>query len=212
MSTNFPTSLDSYTDKIDNVSTVLASSINNLQDAVAALQTKVGKDNSGVVTTYDYLVGDFFSKNVRQMYFYQNTPPVGWNVSGVATNCVVSIKGGAQDYNTTGGNVVGIWGIDDLQTDLHNHIWLKYEAGTYPYTFGYQSDGETLVGFSADATVQIFCLAKVGVVGNYINTDGDRNYVANFNCHTNEDSHGHSFDGDWRPKSAIGILAKYTGP
>lgn len=39
MSTNFPASLDSYTTKVDGVDTVQAAHINNLQDAVVAVET-----------------------------------------------------------------------------------------------------------------------------------------------------------------------------
>lgn len=53
MSTNFPSSLDSYTthaegDVIDNTH------VNNPQDAIVALETKVGVDSSAVTTTLDY--------------------------------------------------------------------------------------------------------------------------------------------------------------
>jgi hypothetical protein len=42
MSTNFPgTGIDSYTTKVDNSDSVLAAHVNNLQDAVVALETKV---------------------------------------------------------------------------------------------------------------------------------------------------------------------------
>lgn len=42
MSTNYPTSLDSYTTKTDNVTTVLAAHVNDLQAAVVAIETLVG--------------------------------------------------------------------------------------------------------------------------------------------------------------------------
>lgn len=42
MPTNYPTSIDSYTTKIDGVSDVLAADTNNLQDAIVAIETRVG--------------------------------------------------------------------------------------------------------------------------------------------------------------------------
>lgn len=42
MPTNFPTSLDSYTNKVDAVDTVQAAHVNNLQDAVVAIETFLG--------------------------------------------------------------------------------------------------------------------------------------------------------------------------
>ncbi len=56
MSTNYPTSLDSYVDKTDNEDDVLAAHVNNMQDAIEALQVKVGVDSSAVATAHDYLL------------------------------------------------------------------------------------------------------------------------------------------------------------
>lgn len=55
MSTTYPTdSGNSYTDKVDDVTTIEASDVNNLQDEVTALKTKVGIDASAVTSTIDY--------------------------------------------------------------------------------------------------------------------------------------------------------------
>lgn len=51
---NFPTSLDSWVDKVDNVDTVYASDVNQANDAVVALETKVGINSSAVTTSHDY--------------------------------------------------------------------------------------------------------------------------------------------------------------
>lgn len=42
MATNFPTSIDSYTTKVNNVDTIDASHINNLQDATVAVENILG--------------------------------------------------------------------------------------------------------------------------------------------------------------------------
>jgi len=51
MSTLFPSGIDSFTTKIDSVDDVIAADTNNLQDAVLALQTKIGVNGSAVATT-----------------------------------------------------------------------------------------------------------------------------------------------------------------
>lgn len=56
MSTNFPSSLDSYTSKIDNVDAVLAGHVNNLQNAVEAIEYKLGSTASGVSSSIDYFL------------------------------------------------------------------------------------------------------------------------------------------------------------
>ena len=58
MSTNFPGSLDSFQNPTPfqavSAATVHSSQYSNLNDAVAAIQTKVGATSSAVTTTHDY--------------------------------------------------------------------------------------------------------------------------------------------------------------
>jgi hypothetical protein len=42
MATNYPAALDSYSTKVDNVTDVLAAHVNDLQDAVVAIETELG--------------------------------------------------------------------------------------------------------------------------------------------------------------------------
>jgi hypothetical protein len=49
MPTSFPGTVDTYTTKVDNVSDVLAADINNLQDAIVAIQNRIGANASGAV-------------------------------------------------------------------------------------------------------------------------------------------------------------------
>jgi hypothetical protein len=51
MPTLFPGSVDTFTTKVDSVSDVLAADINNLQDAVVAIQNRIGATASGAVIT-----------------------------------------------------------------------------------------------------------------------------------------------------------------
>jgi len=63
MSTNFPGSLDSYTSKVDNIDVVLSMHVNNLQNAVEALEAKMGTTSSSANTSLDY-----FLKNISGAY------------------------------------------------------------------------------------------------------------------------------------------------
>ena len=56
MASLFPTTLDNFTNNVDNVDTIIAQDINDLNDAVENLQTKVGIDNSAVSTSIDYIL------------------------------------------------------------------------------------------------------------------------------------------------------------
>ena len=57
MATNFPTNIDTF---IDQTSSDLITSAkwNNLQDAIEALEVKVGADNSTVTTSHDYKLAE----------------------------------------------------------------------------------------------------------------------------------------------------------
>lgn len=52
----FPTSLDSFGDVTDNVDDVKAADINNIQDAVEAIEAKIGVDGSVVATSIDFFI------------------------------------------------------------------------------------------------------------------------------------------------------------
>ena len=58
--TNFPTSLDSYSTK-NSGDTISESHINDPQDAIEALEAKVGVDSSAVTTSHDYKLSHLFN-------------------------------------------------------------------------------------------------------------------------------------------------------
>lgn len=211
MATNYPTSLDVYYDKVDNVSTVWATSFNNMQDAVKALQSRVGINDSIATLSFDYKVGDFFNTGLpRQLYFFMPTPPTGWSTTNVATGCVLALKGGSQDWDDDGGQKLGNWTIDDMQTETHNHRWLaSYNAD--PWCYSWQSDGSSANYPRVSGVTAPMDEAKGLVADYYYLPSDDRNYVEGKHCYTSNTGHTHTFDGDWRPTAAIGILAKYTG-
>lgn len=51
MSTNYPSTLDSYTNHTDNIDTIMAAHVNNLQDAVEAIEGELGTDPAGASAT-----------------------------------------------------------------------------------------------------------------------------------------------------------------
>ncbi len=56
MSTNFPTSLDTYVALVDNVDDVLAAHANDRGDAIETLEVKLGIDSSAVASSHDYFL------------------------------------------------------------------------------------------------------------------------------------------------------------
>jgi len=137
MSTNFPTSLDSYTNFTDNVDNVMAAHINDPRDAIEALEAKVGVNNSSVTSSLDYKVNKFFTSG-RKLYLYENTAPTGWSIVSACADGLLAVKGGSQAYNVSGGNRAGTWtqpnhthtGPSHTHTGpSHNHQWYKTVAG-----------------------------------------------------------------------------------
>lgn len=44
-----------------------------------------------------------------KMYFYQDTAPAGWTIDGAVADTLLSVKGGSQAYNVSGGTIAGTW-------------------------------------------------------------------------------------------------------
>jgi len=73
MAVTFPTTLDSFSDKVDNVDDVQAVDINDVQDAIEALEAKVGINSSAVATTIDYLLKSTGSANPGHKHTLANS-------------------------------------------------------------------------------------------------------------------------------------------
>lgn len=127
MATLFPGSLDTFTTKVDGTSDVLAADTNNLQDAVSALQAKVGVNGSGNTSSLDYKASTAFSRELplgmgqtwqsvsrASGTWYQNTTGraiminVTWNSGGsallrvgVSTTTYVTISQDTGDPGTS---------------------------------------------------------------------------------------------------------------
>ncbi len=54
----YPTDLDSFSDVVDNTTDATAANHNAIQDAIEALEAKVGADSSAVTTSHDYMLND----------------------------------------------------------------------------------------------------------------------------------------------------------
>ena len=189
MSTNFPSTIDSYSTKIDNTSDVLAGDINDVQDAIEALEVKVGVDSSAVTTTLDYKVNNFFATG-RKVYLYENTAPTGWSIVAVTDVCL-AVKGGSNAYNVTGGQIVGTWTISGISVD--SHVLTVAEIPPHVHTeYGDVSAGGVL---------------NIGQ-GNSSNKQSsyDTGSTGGGGGHTHPSTH----TPGWRPYAAVGIIVTKT--
>ena len=84
MATNFPTSIDDFTDYVDGTTVIVAATLNNMQKAIEALEVKVGVDESAVTSSHDYLlnnIGDTMSWNydgTKVFNGYSTAPPTSF--------------------------------------------------------------------------------------------------------------------------------------
>lgn len=75
-----------------------------------------------------------------KMWFYENTPPTGWTIDSGPADSLLAVKGGAQDYNDTGGQVLGSW-TPTTHTHTgpsHTHTGPSHThtMGTHTHTMG----------------------------------------------------------------------------
>ena len=184
MATNYPTTLDSFAAKTADVDSPMSKYVNDMREAVEVLEAKVGIDTSAVSTSLDYKVNNFFVENTRMMWFYENTAPTGWTTATdlSASDAVLAIKGGSNDYNVNGGNVAGSW-----LTATHT----LSVAEMAPHQHSYTGRSGTSIAITSVSAVR--SLSNTTTTGS---TGGD--------C-----SHNHG--NTYRPYAAIGLLAQYTG-
>lgn len=138
MSTDFPTSVDSFTvwDGADHFQNEI---INDIQDSLEAAQAKLGIGSESDMHT---LVYNFFATG-RKMWIHNSAAPTGWSTVAVGDR-VLAVKGGAT-YTTGGATAEGAT-FDAMEAHVHsnahthtvgNHYhWLHdYRGATHGWTF-----------------------------------------------------------------------------
>ena len=200
MATNFPSALDGWTDNVAS-QPVMAGHFNNLQDAVEALQYKVGADATATQTTLDYRINNLFVENTTHMFFYEDTAPTGWNATCVSGDCVLGVVASSGTYLASGGDIdVGTWTITSPQTASHCHMW-KDSSGGLDYSW-----------LTTGTKVNIPGVYGVGGGRGMITNGGSCDpVIALVDYYTSGDVHTHTYTSNWRPKAAVGIIAVYVG-
>ena len=136
----YPTTIDSFTDKADNVDDVQAVDINDVQDACEALEAKVGVTSSAVVTSVDYLLTRL--DRLDKVWIYANVAPTGWNIVASTSDALIACKGGANAYNTTGGQQIGTWTQPNHLHTTGSHALSVAELAPHAHTLAvYAWDG-----------------------------------------------------------------------
>jgi hypothetical protein len=112
MTINYPTSLDNFTnpsasDTLDSPTAPHATQHSDLNDAVEALQAKVGADSSAVTTSHDYKIADHASRLTTLEALGDYT-----DYSGSITFTNFTLGNGTVDYAQYArvGDLVHYWG------------------------------------------------------------------------------------------------------
>lgn len=202
MATNFPTSLDVWSDK--NASDpIYAGTFTNLQDAADKLEQKVGRDYTASNTTIDYKVSHLVVASCY-LYFYENTAPTGWTATLTPGDYVLGVIG--DGYAAVGQTATGTWSIDDIGDSTHNHHYMYYSGGK-SYTLdenGWATQyGTPLYGIVGNDSLLSYVHTK--------NTKADtRQLVYNTMAYVDTDNHDHNYSAGWRPQAAVGVIAYYS--
>lgn len=92
----YPTTLDTFTDRVDNVDSVVAADVNLPHNAVEALEAKVGIDGSAVSTSHDYKLSEVADKAIDKTTFQKMEnkviiPPVTTYTPSAAGTATVNL-------------------------------------------------------------------------------------------------------------------------
>lgn len=101
MASSFPTNLDSFTTKQDNVDNVLAAHVNDLQAAIVAAQTKIGINSSADTNSLDYKVANKVDKVDGSRLITSAESTLLGNTSGINTGDQTNISGTATNLSGT---------------------------------------------------------------------------------------------------------------
>ena len=155
MASNFPSSLDTFTnpsstDAMDSVSVPHATQHSDLNDAVEALQAKVGADSSAVTTSHDYKIADHASRLTTLegaagsgLVFISRTT-IGTAVSSVAVSGAFST-----DYD----NYKIVLNLDSASTGSYFNVTVGAAATGYYRTttsgISYGAAGSNIIAYGA---------------------------------------------------------------
>jgi hypothetical protein len=160
---NFPTSLDVITDKVDNVDDIAAADINGAYDCIEKIEAKVGINGSVVNTSIDYLLKNSSSidpghkhTNISlslfpagtKMVFYQDTAPTGWTIENTLDDKLLFITKGSAAGGQKGGGAhsTGTWTqpshtLTEAEIPSHRHA-LMNSTNTHDEMWGAGQAGD----------------------------------------------------------------------
>jgi hypothetical protein len=144
MSTNYPTSLDSYTAKTDGVDDVLAAHVNNLQDAIVAIETKLCVGNSVTI------------ENINNCGAYTNNLCVGMFNGSAIGGAYIDLRG--RDYSPGGQYGWLSFVADSRNASSSSGVisFIQYDGTNYHSCIYVAKSRNVSIGYLGDAGFKLF--------------------------------------------------------
>lgn len=199
MPTSYPGGLDSYTNKVDGVTDVLAADTNNLQDAMVAVQTRVGTtaNPTFVPRAGGTMTGPLTTTGVttNAVTISSTAPQINMVDTDQGTTRYLHVNSNLMGFLNTGGG----W---DLYANNSGQVWTANYGWLHDYFFSSVSNCATQGNGNCGNTGNCYngpgnCTTVVANCGNLSATvpvleDGGstinlRSYRYNFNCNCNCD-------------------------
>jgi hypothetical protein len=165
MASNFPSSLDTFTnpsstDAMDSVSVPHATQHSDLNDAVEALQAKVGADSSGVASSHDYKIAQLEARTEGKILQVVSTAKTDTFSASVASGNFSAVTGLSASITPASAS-------NKILVTTHLHLSMNTASGTGSYRI---MRGATPVGVGdlAGSRGQ-----QTAALNNYDNDTGD---------------------------------------
>ena len=155
------------------------------------------------------LENDLEAPTGTKLYFYSDTPPAGWTYDSGVTDRILSVKGGSDAYNVSGGSQAGSWTQPNhalITSELAAHTHGSGNTGSgggHGHTFGgatprYGSSG-------SDGTFGIVLSGGSATSYSSVTINSSAGHTHTINSEGGGGSHNHGTT--YRPYGAVGIIA-----
>jgi hypothetical protein len=185
MATNYPGSLDSYTAKTDGVDVIMAAHVNNMQDAIVAVETELGSNPKGAFTSVAAAIAAKVSKAGDTMT--GNLAMSGFKVTGLgapaadgdaatkayvdATAQGLDVKGSVRAATSANITLSGLQTIDGIALSANDRVLVKDQSTASQNGIYLAASGAWTRAADADSSADVSAGMYVFVEEGTVNAD-----------------------------------------
>lgn len=136
--------------------------IDAIETAATALTARVAINETDLAGTTNPATVP--APSTTKMYFYQDAAPATWTIDAGPADSLLAVKGGAQDYNDTGGQKLGSW---TPTTHVHGGIQHTHTGPSHTHTgpsHTHTGPSHTHTGPNHTHTVDIWATDRSGSI------------------------------------------------